>query len=121
MEENLKTTTISKSSHGGIRKGSGRKSRMSYQARELLNYKFDELSNEILEKSFELALNGDKDMLKFLISQRIGLPSSTINTAQTINTGNDTYNIINNPIIMQGVKSFEALIKEQMYLGAREK
>jgi hypothetical protein len=117
MEEiqNLKTKDISRSSHGGSRRGSGRKSKLSYEARELFNFTFDSQYQKILDKTFELALNGDKELLKFVISQRIGSPLSTVKAPQLGNVQNSQYNIIFNPEVIKATKEFDDVLKGVLY------
>jgi len=66
--------TIGKSTWGGKRDGSGRKPKLRHEARELFYLAIDERWERILAKIDNYILRGDKDMVKFLIEQRIGKP-----------------------------------------------
>lgn len=62
----------SKSSWGGARKGAGRKPRAVFEARETFYAKVDEKWGQLVENVLKMALNGDKDVLKWILDQRIG-------------------------------------------------
>ncbi len=68
--ESLTTSKIS--TWGGSREGSGRKPRLQYEARELFNAVIDHEWDRLLETLLDQARNGDKDVLRWLIEQRIG-------------------------------------------------
>lgn len=60
---------------GGFREGGGRKPRIGlpeYEAREKFNRKVDEHWDEIMGHLVRLLKEGDKDMLKAVLEQRIG-------------------------------------------------
>lgn len=68
--ENMKTEP--KSSWGGARPGAGRKPRLQYEAREQFNEIYDRYADKLVGSAIYHAAKGDKDMLRFLIDQRIG-------------------------------------------------
>ena len=68
--ENLKMGE--KSKHGGLRPNSGRKPKLKAEAREIFYAKVDDRWPLIVEKMDELLEKGDKEMIKFIIEQRIG-------------------------------------------------
>lgn len=104
--------TVKISSHGGSRKNSGRKPKLQYEARELFNLEVDKRWPKILEKIDELIQKGDKDVLKMLIDQRIGKPTSTVNMPKIENTQN---NIFLRPEIMRATKQFDEVMKSLIY------
>jgi hypothetical protein len=74
--------------NGGKRPGSGRKPKKTFEARELFNKKIDERWDDIIKNIDFFIKKKDKDILKFIVEQRIG------KSAQSLNLGGD----INNPI-----------------------
>lgn len=69
--EKLKTNEKS-NQWGGAREGSGRKPRLQYEARELFNLAIDEEWG-VLNKLIRYYIRkGDKDIIKWVVEQRIG-------------------------------------------------
>jgi hypothetical protein len=60
------------SSWGGVRVGAGRKPKLQYEARELFNSAVDLEWPYIMEMLLNYARKGDKDVLKWIVEQRIG-------------------------------------------------
>ncbi len=79
MIENLKTNEIS--TRGGTRPGSGRKPKLKAEARELFYSKLDERWENIIQMLDKWIKEGDKEILKFLIEQRIGKPPQALRLA----------------------------------------
>ena len=112
--EILKTNTISK--RGGARIGAGRKPKLQFEARELFNMAVDERWPRIEKKMDEWIENGDKDMIKFLIEQRIGKPSQSLEVKKQEVKVN--YTLFNNPKVREAVKVFEDKLKKEIMKGA---
>ena len=113
MDNQLELTKISR--HGGARRGAGRKPKYALESRQLFNYEFDKNFPEILEKAVELALKGDKDMIKMLMEQRLGRPA----TSMTIqDSGKDkpknVYNLFFNPDVRKATEAYESVLKEEI-------
>lgn len=72
--EKLKTSnkSVQKGKNGGYRPGAGRKPKKTFEARELFNMTVDERWEKIISKVDFYIEQGDKDILKFIIEQRIG-------------------------------------------------
>lgn len=72
--ESLKTSEKSsyKGQYGGYRPNSGRKPKKTFEARELFNIAVDERWEKIMSKIDYYIEQGDKDILKFIVEQRIG-------------------------------------------------
>ena len=70
--------TEHKSTWGGSREGSGRKPRLQYEARELFNAVIDEEWVNITETLLNYVRKGDKEVLKWVIEQRIGRSPQSI-------------------------------------------
>lgn len=78
MEKLEKLKTEKKSNWGGARTGAGRKPRLQYEARELFNLAIDEEWG-ILNKMVRYYIRkGDKDMIKWVVEQRIGKAPQTV-------------------------------------------
>jgi hypothetical protein len=90
LENSITTTKIK---HGGFRAGSGRKPKLQYEARELLNMAIDQRMPKILEKIDELVEKGDTTMIKLLIEQRFGRPSvpETPKISQNVRISNNLF------------------------------
>lgn len=58
--------------NGGHRPNSGRKPKLKYDARQLFYACIDKKWDRIMEKLNEYIEEGDKDILKMIIEQRIG-------------------------------------------------
>ena len=67
-----KLKTKEKSSWGGVRPGSGRKPKLQYEARELFYSAIDEEWENIIKVLRYHVRRGNKDVMKWLIEQRIG-------------------------------------------------
>lgn len=68
--DNLKTDK--KSKHGGLRENAGRKPKLNFQAREIFYAKIDERWDKLIAVLDKFIEKEDKDMVKFMIEQRIG-------------------------------------------------
>lgn len=99
LENSITTTKIK---HGGFRSGSGRKPKLQYEARELLNMAIDQRMPKILEKIDELVEKGDTTMIKLLIEQRFGRPSVP-QIPQISEPTRISSEIFNNPKIQEAV------------------
>lgn len=75
--ENLKTEE--KSNWGGAREGAGRKPRLQYEARELFNEEIDKDWVYLATLVRYHIRKGDKDLLKWVIEQRIGKAPQSLN------------------------------------------
>ena len=64
--------TSNKSSWGGTRPGSGRKPKLKYETRELFYQKIDEQWDQLVNSLITKAIEGDKEILKWILDQRIG-------------------------------------------------
>lgn len=106
----LKTRTISK--RGGARIGAGRKPKLQFEARELFNMAVDQRWPRIEKKMDEWIDNGDKDMVRFLIEQRIGKPSQSIDIEKK--ETRVFHNIIYKPEVREALKVFEDKIKNEL-------
>ncbi|OHB14679.1 MAG: hypothetical protein A2431_00520 [Candidatus Zambryskibacteria bacterium RIFOXYC1_FULL_39_10] len=108
--EILKTTAISK--RGGARIGAGRKPKLKFEARELFNVAVDEKWPLIVSKMDEWIENGDKDMIKFIIEQRIGKPAQAVDIRKEETKVN--YNLFYNPKIREATRIFEDQLKGEL-------
>ena len=63
---------------GGFREGSGRKPRQQAKQRDLFNLAVDSKWKELLEKLGEYIRAGDKEMIKYILDQRIGKAAQSI-------------------------------------------
>ena len=108
--EILKTKPISK--RGGARVGAGRKPKLQFEARELFNISVDKNWDMLMEKVWEAVKNGDKDMLKFVIEQKIGKPAQAINVHKR--EVQVHHNLFYKPKVMEAVKVFEDQIKGEL-------
>lgn len=108
--EILKTGTISK--RGGARLGAGRKPKLQFEARELFNMAVDERWPRIEKKMDEWIDNGDKDMIKFLVEQRIGKPSQSVDIQKKETQVN--HNLFYNPQIREATRIYEDKIKNEL-------
>lgn len=82
--EKMKTVEKSKS-WGGVRNGSGRKPRLQYESRELFNNAIDDEWENILEVLHSYIQKGDKEIIKWVVEQRIGkAPQSMDVTSKSI-------------------------------------
>ena len=70
--EKLNSRTVVAKVNGGKREGSGRKPKMQYEARELFNMYIDARMAKILENVAKWIDEGDKDMHKYILDQRLG-------------------------------------------------
>ena len=115
--EILKTSTISK--RGGARVGAGRKPKLQFEARELFNMEVDENWDLLMERVWDAVRNGDKDMIKFVLEQKIGKPSQSldINKKET----SVHHNLFYNPKIMEATRLYEEKIKNEIMKKATEK
>lgn len=111
--ENLKTTPISK--RGGARIGAGRKPRLQFEARELFNVAIDRNWGLIMEKAWEAVRNGDKDMLKFLIEQRIGKPAQFLDIQKK--EVQVHYTNFFKPEVREAIRILDDKIKEELIKG----
>ena len=67
-----------KGNNGGVRPGSGRKPRANFEARELFKMAFDKHFTEAEWEAIVLEYKGDKDMLRYMIDQRMGKASQGV-------------------------------------------
>ena len=58
--------------HGGVRPNSGRKPKLQFEARELFNQFIDKNWGKIMENVTKWIDEGDKDMHKYILDQRLG-------------------------------------------------
>lgn len=70
--------TKTKAKHGGARPGSGRKPKLKGDARELFYMAVDKRWDLLIAKLDEFIENGDKDIIKMVIEQRIGKAPQTV-------------------------------------------
>lgn len=110
--ENLVITP--KIKHGGYRSGSGRKPKLQYEARELLNMAIDQRIPKILEKIDDLIEKGDITVIKMLIEQRFGRPSVP-ETPKNSQPTRITSEIYNNPKVQEKVKELDRELKLALY------
>jgi hypothetical protein len=68
--ETLKTSKVS--TWGGPREGSGRKPKLQYEVRELFNKRVDDEWENLMTSLFDQISKGDKELMKWMIEQRIG-------------------------------------------------
>lgn len=114
--ENLKTTAISR--RGGARVGAGRKPKLQHEARELFNAAIDARWPLIMQKLDGLIEEGDKDVLKFIVEQRIGKATHNIAVKET-NTTNVNYSLFYRPKVREAVRVYEDVLKGEMIAAAR--
>jgi hypothetical protein len=112
---------VQKSSHGGARIGAGRKSKHSLESRDLFKYVLDRRFPEILEKSIELALKGDKEMIKMLTDQYMGRPSQALSVQKLESKQEHIYHhILNNPKVKNATTNLDSVLKSVIYDQANE-
>jgi hypothetical protein len=106
--------TTAKIKHGGFRAGSGRKPKLQYEARELLNMAIDERLPKMFEKIDDLIEKGDPTILKMLIEQRFGRPSvpETPRISQPKRIPSEIYN---NPKVQEKVDALNRELKLALY------
>ena len=109
----LKTGTISK--RGGARIGAGRKPRLQFEARELFNMAVDENWDLLMEKVWEAVKNGDRDMIKFVLEQKIGKPAQFLNIQKQETQVH--HNIFYNPKIREATRIYEEKLKGELLKG----
>jgi hypothetical protein len=111
LENSITTTKIK---HGGFRAGSGRKPKLQYESRELLNMAIDQRMPKILEKIDDLIAKGDVTVIKMLIEQRFGRPvvPETPKISQDVRISN---NLFFNPKIQEKVAEFNRELTLQLY------
>ena len=115
--EILKTKGISK--RGGARVGAGRKPKLQFEARELFNVSVDKNWDLLMEKVWEAVKNGDKDMVKFVIEQKIGKPAQSLRIQK--NETKKHYNLFYMPKVREAVRVFEDQIKSEITKSIAEK
>ena len=67
---------------GGSRLGAGRKPKHQHEARAAFNLAIDARWDKILEKLDAWIEQGDKDILRMLVEQRIGKPSQSLEVSK---------------------------------------
>lgn len=108
--EFLKTKPISK--RGGARIGAGRKPKLQFEARELFNTSVDQNWDLLMKKVWEAVKNGDKDMIKFVLEQKIGKPAQAIDIKKEETRIN--YNLFYQPKVREAVRVLEDKIKGEI-------
>lgn len=115
--EKLNTDRLSK--RGGARIGAGRKPKMQHEARELFNMAIDDRWPILIAKMDQFIEDGDKDMIKWMVEQRIGRPVQSVAVKKVENTS--SYSLFYNPEIRKATTEFEDRLKEMIILNSDQK
>src|SRR3989344_8374367 len=105
--EIIKPEGISK--RGGARPGAGRKPKHQHEARAAFNLAIDMRWEKILEKLDAWIEQGDKDILRMIIEQRIGKPSQNLEVNK-IEHKRISMAVFLDPRVQEATKRLDAVI-----------
>jgi hypothetical protein len=109
-----KLKTEEKSNWGGARTGAGRKPKLQYEVRELFNLAIDDYWEDIIKVLHYHIRRGDKEVMKWVIEQRVGKAPQTLDVnarGAFLNVTDEVKSTDNKIDIMEMAKRISAELK----------